>query len=318
MFGSHLSIAGGMENALLEGDRLGFDTVQVFTKNQQQWKARPLDPGSVATWKAEVARLGWQGRLVSHASYLINLASPDAQLWEKSVALMREEIERCETLGIPFLVHHPGSFTTSSLEEGVSAIVRAHTRLLKETSGYACVTCFEGTVGGGNSIGGRFEHLAMLRERTAEATGMPERLGFCLDTCHLHAAGYDMSTRASADQVLDEFDAVCGLRHVRAFHLNDSKGGLGSRLDRHTHIGCGWIGTGGGKSAGVKDTPASKAALKKSGFAAVVNRKELRGGVPMILETPKEDRSPGVAWDSVNLKALRGILDPSGVIARDE
>src|SRR5262245_26987987 len=136
MFGSHLSIAGSMLNALHEADQLTFDTVQVFTKNQQQWKTKPLDPGLIRDWRAEVARLGWNtggpgdangggGRVVSHASYLINLASPDDVLWRKSINLMLDEIERCEQLGIPFLVHHPGAFTTSNLEAGLIRIAEA-------------------------------------------------------------------------------------------------------------------------------------------------------------------------------------------------
>jgi deoxyribonuclease-4 len=315
MFGSHLSIAGNMSNALREAESLTFDTVQVFTKNQQQWKAKPLDPAAIAEWTSELKRLGWQGRTVSHASYLINLASPDETLWEKSVTLMRDEIERCELLSIPFLVHHPGSFTTATLDIGLSNIVRAHTRLLKETLGYRTVICFEGTAGSGNTIGGAFEHLATLRERIASASGTPDRLGFCLDTCHMHAAGYDLSTRTSADAVLDQFDALCGLRHVRALHLNDSKGSLASRLDRHTHIGCGFIGTGATAHPGVVDEPATKAALKKSGFAAVLNRPEFQG-IPMILETPKEDRAEGEPWDSVNLATLRGLVERTSAPSR--
>ena len=151
MFGSHLSIAGSLINALHEAERLRLDTVQIFTKNQQQWKAKPLDPAEIHRWREEIARLGWQGRTVAHASYLINLASPDDGLWRKSTDLMREEIERCEALEIPFLVHHPGAFTTSTREAGIDRIARAYAELSASTRGYKTVSCLENTVGGGST-----------------------------------------------------------------------------------------------------------------------------------------------------------------------
>src|SRR5262245_11566145 len=233
-----------MVNALLEAESLGLDTVQVFTKNQQQWKVAPLDPGVVRGWHEHVERLGWRGRTVSHASYLINLASVSDELWRKSVDLMTVEVERCEELKIPFLVHHPGSFTGSTLEHGLSRITEAYAEVFRRTRGFGTVSCLEGTVGAGSLIGGRFEHLAQLREMISGATGEPGRVGFCLDTCHVHAAGYDMSTRESAGAALHEFDRVCGIENLRVFHINDSKGGAGSRLDRHQHIGMGTIGGG--------------------------------------------------------------------------
>lgn len=299
MFGSHLSIAGGLTNALAEARALGLDTVQIFTKNQQQWKARPLADDAVHAWRSAVDSLGWKGPAggVSHASYLINLASPDDALWEKSIEAMRDEIERCERLGLPFLVHHPGSFTTSTREAGIDRIARAYARLFRETPGFQVVSCLEGTAGGGNTLGGRFEDLAELRARILDATGEPLRLGFCLDTCHMHAAGYDMSSRAAADAALDLFDRLCGLAHVRVLHLNDSKGRLASRIDRHEHIGRGEL------------TPRT---LKDSGFAAVVNRPEFRR-VPMILETPKGEDPRGVPFDTLNLRRLRGLADSPGV-----
>ena len=177
MFGSHLSISGSMANALREAESLGMDTVQVFTKNQQQWKVPPLSTDAISEWKSEVARLGWQGRIVAHASYLINLASPDDSLWAKSIDLMRVEIERCEALEIPFLVHHPGSSTTSPTEAGVSRIIDAYERLLKDTPGFRTVSCLENTVGSGQNLGGPFEQLAELRLKIADRTGEPARIG---------------------------------------------------------------------------------------------------------------------------------------------
>lgn len=298
-----------MVNALLEAESLGLDTVQVFTKNQQQWRVAPLDPGVVRDWRAQVERLGWRGRTVSHASYLINLASVSDELWRTSVDLMTIEVERCEALGIPFLVHHPGSFRGSTLEHGLSRITDAYAEVFGRTRGFRTVSCLEGTVGAGSLIGGRFEHLSRLRESIIGATGEPARLGLCLDTCHMHAAGYDMSTRESALAALREFDQVCGIANLRVFHINDSKGGCGSRLDRHQHIGMGTIG------GGLKRP--TRAKLLASGFAAAVNHPHCRG-IPKILETPKETRGgpwrpsrTGVAkpLDTINLQRLRGLIE---------
>lgn len=298
-----------MTNALAEAERLGLDCVQVFTKNQQQWKVKPLDAAAVGEWKAEVARLGWgdgideggQARIVSHASYLINLASPDDELWEKSIGLMTVEIERCEELGIPLLVHHPGAYTTSTRERGLKRIARAYRKLMKSTRGFRTVCCLEDTVGSGSNLGRTFDELAELRGMIVEGTGEAERVGFCFDTCHAHAGGYDFSSRAAGEAVLDAFDAVCGLEHLRAVHLNDSVGEVGSRKDRHAHIGAGTIG----KPAGTRQ------ALKDSGFAAVMNRGEL-SGVPKILETPKGEDEKGRSFDRLNVQRLKRMVDGSG------
>ncbi|MDX2131258.1 MAG: deoxyribonuclease IV [Planctomycetota bacterium] len=312
MFGSHLSIAGTMVNALDEGERLGLDCVQVFTKNQQQWKAKPLDPGMVRDWHARVAELGWgrggpdgRGGIVSHASYLINLASVKDELWAKSVDLMTDEIERCEALGIPYLVHHPGSHVGGSFEDGMARIEKAYAEVFSRTAGFRTVSCFEGTVGGGSSIGGKLEHLRDLLSRCAGATGRPERLGVCLDTCHLHAAGYDLSTRAQGEAVLAEVDRVVGLSRVRVLHVNDSKGRAGSKLDRHEHIGEGWIG-GTVKAHAGKGTY-SVTRLRASGFASFMGCPAFRG-VPKILETPKVNDSRGRAYDLTNLRRLRLLV----------
>ncbi len=305
MFGSHLSIAGSMVNALREGESLGLDCVQVFTKNQQQWKAKALDPGMVREWRAEVARLGWdragpalsgagRGGITSHASYLINLASVSDELWRKSVDLMVDEIERCETLGIPFLVHHPGSFVNSTLDAGLTRIAAAYREVFSRTRGYATVSCLEGTCGAGSQIGGRFEELARLREMIIDATGQESRVGYCLDTCHMHAAGYDLSTREKGEAAIAEFDRLCGVSRLMVLHVNDSKGKAGSHLDRHMHIGAGTIGH-------------SPRKLGASGFAAFMAHPVIRT-IPKILETPKETDSRGRAWDAENLRRLRALV----------
>lgn len=295
MFGSHLSIAGSLVNALKEAQDLKMDTVQVFTKNQQQWRVRPLDPAVVADWRAEIRRLGWEGRTVSHASYLINLASPDDDLWAKSIDLMQVEIDRCEELGIPYLVHHPGAYTTSDRESGLVRIAEAYAALLDRTAGYRTISCLENTVGSGSNLGRTFEELALLRQMITDRTGRPERVGFCFDTCHAHAGGYDLSTRESGQMVLDEFDEACGLANLRVVHINDSVGDLGSRRDRHAHIGQGTIGGG---------TRFDR--LRRSGFTAVVNRPEL-ASVPKILETPKGQTEAGTPLDTLNLRRLRRL-----------
>lgn len=284
-----------MANALLEAERLEMDTVQVFTKNQQQWKAKPLGEDEISRWTTEMDRLGWRGRVVAHAGYLINLASPSDDLWAKSIDLMRIELERCAALGIPYLVHHPGSPTGAGAAFGIARIAEAYRVLLPSVERLDTVCCLENTVGAGSTLGGRFEELAELRERII-ASGWPaDRVGFCVDTCHAHAAGYDLSTIAGAEAALAEFDRVAGLANVRALHLNDSKGAFGSRLDRHEHIGAGTIG---GRSLG------------KSGFAAVVNHPAFRN-VPKIMETPKGDNPKGTPYDTLNLRRLRKLVaDP--------
>ncbi|MCC6970333.1 MAG: deoxyribonuclease IV [Phycisphaerales bacterium] len=301
MFGSHLSIAGSMLTALDEAQRLCFDTVQVFTKNQQQWAAKPLDPAMVRDWNARVAILGWGDRMVSHASYLINLATHQDELWRKSIDLMTDEIERCETLGIRYLVHHPGSFVGHTLDAGLTRIADAYRELFNRTRGYQTVSCLEDTAGGGSTIGGPFEDLARLRSIIIDKTGEPPRIAYCLDSCHMHAFGHDLSTREAAEKALDHFHATCGIENLRVFHLNDSKGIVGSRLDRHAHIGEGTIGAPN---------------LAASGFAAIVNHPVV-ARVPKILETPKENRADGVPWDIVNrarLVSLQSGGDPEALV----
>ena len=312
LLGSHLSIAGAMTNALDEAESLGLDTVQVFTKNQRQWKVKPLSDEARDAWNARVDELGWVGRSVAHDSYLINLASPDDELWEKSIALMREEIERCAALGIRHLVSHPGAHMRKemdpdeAIEAGLRRIADAYTVLFEETKHASVVMCFENTAGGGSTLGRTFEELARLAELIREKAGTiaDGRVGFCFDTCHALAAGYDLASHANgdgtgkkrtiaearriADEVLSEFDSICGLSRLRVVHCNDSKGTRGSRVDRHEHIGQGHV--------------------SKGAFAAVLNRPEL-ARVPLILETPKGETDDGTPWDTVNLRQLRRLMD---------
>lgn len=288
MFGSHLSIAGGMHLALEEAARLGLDCVQVFTKNQQQWSAPPLDAGAVRRWKDALGSMGWTdpGRTVSHASYLANMASADPALRAKSIDLMRQEIDRCEALGIALLVFHPGAHTTAPRADGVARIIDACAELVRGTEGYRTVLCLENVAGQGSTIGREFEELAALRAGIIEATGRPDRVGFCIDSCHAHAAGYDLSASQGAAAMLAALDRACGLASVRVLHLNDSKVSAGSRVDRHEHIGRGTIGL--------------------AGFDALVNHAAFRS-TPKIMETPKGVGPDGRDHDAVNVAVLRAL-----------
>lgn len=298
--GSHLSIAGGIENAVIAAADEGCDCVQVFTKNQRQWKAPPLLEEHVTAFRTALDHAGWGGeRVIAHNSYLVNMASPDAENWEKSLSLQREELERCERLGIPACVAHPGAHLEAKRKptdpnvldgkpskdelKGLKRIVKALDRLEKETRGFAVKTALENTVGSGTNLGYDVAHLGWIRSNV----NVPERVGFCFDTCHAVAAGYDMSTRPRAKDVLDQLDEAGGLEHLCGVHLNDSIGMLGSRKDRHTHIGEG--------------------SCTKACFTEVLARLAL-WGIPMVLETEKGLSPDGEPWDKVNLKMLRSLI----------
>ncbi len=281
MYGSHLSIAGGMENALLEAERLGMQCVQVFTKNQRQWRVPPLRHEQVRAW-LEQWRRGSIEQVVSHDSYLINLASPDRSARARSIRLFREEMTRCDALGIPWLVTHPGSHMGKGEAAGLRRVAEALNRLHDELPELRVTTCLEVTAGQGTSLGYRLEHLAEIIERV-EAS---QRLAVCLDTAHLLAAGYDLESAAGARRVLREVDATVGIDRVRVLHLNDSKVERGRRVDRHEHIGHGHVSL--------------------EAFGVLVRDRRLRR-VPKILETPKDTAPDGRPWDAVNLETLRGL-----------
>jgi deoxyribonuclease-4 len=281
MFGSHLSIAGGIHNALLAAERLGMSCVQVFTKNQQQWSFAPLASENIEQWKLHCRRLKFQ-QTVSHDSYLINLASPDPALRQKSIALFIEEVSRCAALEIPFLVTHPGAHLGAGEDAGLRRVAESldivHAALPKAT----VITCLEATAGQGSSLGYKLEHLAEIIGLVKE----PDRLGVCLDTAHLFAAGYDFRGRKYAG-FRKRLDALVGISRVKVLHLNDSKKELGSRVDRHEHIGQGTIGL--------------------AGFEPFVRDKAF-ANVPKILETAKGKDASGRDWDAVNLEVLQGLL----------
>jgi deoxyribonuclease-4 len=281
MFGSHLSIAGGLHNALLEAEKLGCDTVQVFTKNQKQWKCKPLETRAADEWCVNCKRLNFK-RTVSHDSYLINLASNNPTFWEQSVELFMEELRRCVSLRIPYLVTHPGAHMGEGEEAGLTRIVAALDVIHDAVAADGVTTCLEVTAGQGTSLGYKLEHLAEIVERVKS----PKRMGVCLDTAHLFAAGYDFRGRKYA-RFRKELEKTVGLSRVKVWHLNDSKKDLGSRVDRHDHIGRGLIGL--------------------DGFKPIV-RDEAFGDVPKILETPKGKDEKGRSWDAVNLEVLRALV----------
>lgn len=289
-----------MENALIAALEQKMDCVQVFTKNQRQWKAKPLTDTDVQAWFARLDQLAWDhtNRVVSHNSYLVNLASPDTQARDKSIALQREEIERCERLHIPSLVSHPGARLgeprkTSeknnvgcepSKEEiaGLKRISKSIDRLHKDLPDYNTKLCLETTVGSGTNLGYDFQHLAIIQNEVLE----PSRIAFCFDTCHVTAAGYDMTTTNKAEGVLQQFDDIVGLKQINVFHFNDSIGAVGSRKDRHAHIGEGTCGL--------------------SCFISIV-KKTMFDNIPKILETSKEVNEKGQLMDMVNISKLRSM-----------
>jgi deoxyribonuclease-4 len=237
LIGAHVSIAGGVSRAPERGTSQGCTVIQVFTRSPSQWRAAPLSPEECAAFKEAFATSGLK-HVAAHDCYLINPASPDPALWKKSTAALREEVERCALLGIPELVMHPGSHAGAGERAGLKRVARALDKVLKATRSSNVRILLETTAGQGNCLGAPFEHLA-------EIIGMldgHERLGVCFDTCHVFAAGYDIRKPSGFEKVLKEFDRVVGLERISLFHLNDSRGELGSRKDRHDHIGRGKIG----------------------------------------------------------------------------
>ena len=283
LLGAHLSIAGGYYKAAEAAGELGMETVQLFTKNNQQWQAKPISDAEADAFRTAVAAANL--RLpCAHASYLINLASPKPELWEKSVAALSVEVQRAGQLGLAGLVLHPGTATDIDAQTGLDNIVRALQTVLERAGADAAPIWLETTAGQGASLGHRFEHLAELLDRV----GADNRLGVCLDTCHVFAAGYPLDTPAEYATTINAFDATVGLQRLRALHLNDSKQPLGSRVDRHTHIGAGHLGL--------------------EPFRHLLNDVRL-AHLPMYLETPKGTRD-GRNLDAINLEQLRVLFAP--------
>lgn len=281
LLGAHMSIAGGYHKAVEAAAALGMQTCQIFTKNNNQWRARPLTDEDVRQFRQAVERTGLQ-KPCAHDSYLINLASPDGRLWHKSRDAFVVELERAEALGLVGVVMHPGSTVDSDEAAGLRRVIRALNEAHRSTRGFRVQTWLETTAGQGTNLGWRFEQLRALMAGLAN----PERVGVCVDSCHIFAAGYPLHSPAEYSATIEELDRVIGLERICAFHLNDSKRERGSRVDRHEHIGDGWLG------------------LRP--FRHILNDPRF-ADLPMYLETPKGLRD-GQDLDAINLRTLRGLM----------
>jgi len=277
--GAHESIAGGLHKAFDRARSVGCDAVQIFVKSNRSWAVKPLTGGDIARFMAKAEETGIHP-VVGHASYLLNLASPDTSLWERSRDTLVVELERCEALGVPWLVLHPGSHVGAGEDAGLARVAQALDEVHAVTQGLHVRILLETTAGQGSGLGHRFEHLAWLIEHTLEG----DWLGVCLDTCHVFAAGYELRTCEGYAATMAAFERVIGLERLHAVHLNDSKGDLGSRRDRHEHIGKGRIGL--------------------DGFRHLLNDPRMER-LPGLLETPKSD---DLHEDRENLAVLRALV----------
>ena len=278
LIGAHMSIAGGIHKAFGRGQSVQCRTIQVFLKSSNQWKAKPLTEEDRILFQEAQTASGIHP-VVAHDSYLINLASPDPALYQKSLAAFIEEMKRANFFGVPYLVLHPGAHVGSGVEAGVARVAQALNQALARVEPPVTIL-LENTAGQGSGLGYRFEELASIMEKVKEEG----RVGVCLDTCHAFAAGYDIRTKSQYMAVMREFDRLIGISKIRVFHVNDSKKDLGSRVDRHAHIGKGHIGL--------------------EAFRSLINDKRFRK-IPKILETPK---GPDLAEDRLNLATLRSLL----------
>lgn len=276
-----MSIAGGYYKAADAAGSFGMETVQLFTKNNNQWRAKPITDEDVSLFRESIETHNLR-HPCAHASYLINMGSPAAELWQKSVDSYTHELERAEALGLDGVVIHPGAAKDDTEEAGLKRIVKGVKECIKRTKGMQTQVWLEATAGQGSSLGCKFEHLDYILDKVDR----PQRMGVCIDTCHIFAAGYPFIRDEECAETIGKLDDVVGLEWVRAFHLNDSKKALGSRVDRHAHIGEGMIGRGA--------------------FAWLLNDSRF-ASLPMYLETKKETRD-GEEMDAVNLRTLRSLV----------
>ncbi|MFB0519434.1 MAG: deoxyribonuclease IV [Acidobacteriota bacterium] len=280
LIGAHMSIAGGIHLSLARGQELGCRTIQIFTKNANQWKARDITPEEVAefTRQKEETKI-WP--VVAHDSYLINLGAPDEERLRKSRESFLIEMQRTELLGLPYLITHPGAHLESGEQEGLKKIAESIDWFHRRTAGFKMKILLETTSGQGTNLGYRFEHFSAIMDMVEDAS----RLGFCFDTCHVFTAGYDLQTRDAYEKTMEEFDRVIGLAKLNVFHLNDAKNDLGSRIDRHQHIGKGKLGL--------------------DAFRFLLNDPRFTH-LPKILETPK---GKDMTEDKMNLAVLEGLAE---------
>jgi deoxyribonuclease-4 len=279
LLGAHMSIAGGVHCAVERAVSIGCTTMQMFVKNNNQWRGKELTAEDISTYK-KLLRESSIGPVVVHDTYLINLCATDKEILLKSREALKDELDRCETLGVEYLNFHPGSHMGAGEEEGIKRIAESLNLIHEQTAGYRVKSVIETTAGQGTAIGYRFEHLRQIIDRVEQK----ERMAVCVDTCHVFAAGYDIVTENGYEQTFKEFDSVIGLHRLVAFHVNDAKRERGSRIDRHEHIGKGTIG--------------------KAGFRLLMNDDRFKA-IPKILETPKE---PEMKEDVENMKVLRSLV----------
>ena len=277
-----MSIAGGVHTAVDRATSIGCTALQVFTKNNNQWNGKPFTENDIAQYKQKISAAGI-APVVSHDSYLINLCATNPDILKKSRAAFIDELERCEQLGIPLLNFHPGSHLGAGDDEGIKRICESLDLAHDKTKNYNVKSVLEATAGQGTNVGYKFEHLRSI----IDGVENPERMAVCIDTCHIFAAGYDIAAEKGYEEAFKLFDDIVGLKRLVAFHVNDSKKGLGSHLDRHEHIGKGAIGL--------------------TGFKLLMNDKRF-AAVPKILETPK---SEDLHEDVENMNVLKSLVDQS-------
>jgi deoxyribonuclease-4 len=279
LLGAHTSISGGVSTAIDRANELNFTAIQIFSKNNNRWKAKPLDEKEINSFKEKWDKSKIQF-IVVHDSYLINLCAKDKALLKKSRNAFIDELKRCEQLGINYLNFHPGAHTGQGVEDGLKIIAESINFAHAETKNYNVKSMLETTAGQGTTLGSTFEQLQKIIDMVEEK----ERMCVCIDTAHIFAAGYDIKSEKEYRKTMKEFDDIIGLDLLKCFHMNDSKKELGSKVDRHEHIGKGFIG--------------------KEGFANIMNDKRI-SKIPKILETPK---GKDMKEDIENLKVLRSLI----------
>ncbi len=277
LLGAHMSIAGGIQKAVIRGAAIGCTTIQIFTKNNRQWFTKKLQPEMIRAFK-RVAKETNISPIVAHASYLINLGSPHPNTVTKSIQSLVDEIERCELLGIPYLVLHPGSHLSSGEKNCLKQIATNIDYVMKQTTGKVMLL-LETMAGQGSGVCYTFEHIASIREMV----NCKNKIGVCLDTCHVFVAGYDLRNKTNYQLLWKKFDDIIGLTHLKVIHINDSKKRLGTRVDRHEGMGKGEIGL--------------------ECFRLLFNDKRFFD-IPKILETPKETLED----DARNLRIIKELL----------
>jgi deoxyribonuclease-4 len=278
LLGAHMSVAGGVDQALERGAALGCTAIQIFVKNNNRWLGQNFSSEEIIAFKKAQKETGIF--VFAHTGYLINLAATDPDNEKKSLASLRQELDLAEALGLPFTVLHPGSHLGQGEFIGLAKVATNLKKILKETKGYKVKILLENTAGQGTNLGHRFEHLAKIME----LAGSPDRLAVCFDTCHAFASGYDIKSPDGYQKVWENFERMIGFPKLLAFHLNDCLGGLGSKKDRHQHIGLGELG--------------------KEAFARLLNDQRFVE-LPMVLETPKDETGDA---DRANLELLRSLI----------